>query len=357
MSSKVKLNPMPMLRTSSLFASVCLLICSSVTAETNTTRVTGSFNNSQENACIHVSIFMMLADCTYSRRNAEVAGHTLPWVGPTVNPVYYDPDSAHAVPEYKPVPGDDRIEPSLSGTLTIDDQGTADPADDTISGELTVGPAARSVVVNVNRLTGGPAPGEPRAIMFWSGIEHSLAATGVNSATPNADGGFDYVIASKGFPSRLYRADESDDYFPSALAGRTVEGQDAAGTWNAPSNTGVTRDTAMAGNVGATTTAIMKDYRCVDNRGGVTCPNHNVVWGNGPEPRPGERNMTEAPGFDNLLVRASTDGSGNVSKAQGFWTQEYTLAAGPPNFQVPEDHNNSWQGGYLELFATDPNKE
>ena len=47
----------------------------------------------------------------------EVAGESLLWTGPTVNPAYYVPGSAQAVPTYKPRPGDDRISPSLAGTL------------------------------------------------------------------------------------------------------------------------------------------------------------------------------------------------------------------------------------------------
>ena len=344
---------------SSLASSVILglTIGFSAAADTTSTKVAGTFNNGQENACIHVSLFFFLADCSYSRINREIAGQSLPWTGPTVNPVYYARDSEHAVPSYKPVPGDDRISPTLAGVLIIDDADTPAPADDTISGELTVGPAARSVVVNVNELAGGPAAGEPRAVFSWSSIEHSLAATPVDSATPNAYGGFDYVIAARGFPSLICRTQESADCYPSALAGRTVQGREAAGIWAAPGTVGVTRDTAMAGNAGATTTAVMHDYRCTDNRGDITCPNHNVVWANGPEPLPGERNRTEAPGFDNLLLRVTTDAAGNVVEAQGFWTQEYHIAAGPPTFQVPAGHNNSWQGGYLRLFGTSNDKE
>ena len=323
-------------------------------SEIRTTPVSGTFNNSQENACIHVSTFYFLTDCFYARQNEQLAGQSLPWTGPTVNPVYYAVNSEHAVPAYVPVPGDDRIAPPMSGTIAIDDRGTPDGMDDTIEAELQVGPAARSVVVNVNELVGGPAGAPPRAVMKWSSIDHVMQATQVDEAMPNDAGGFDYVIASKGFPRLLCRVEDPDDCFPSALAGLTVDGQAAEGTWDGPSPVGLTRDTAMAGNIGASTTAVMHDRACNDNRGDVTCPNHNVVWSASEEPPPGTRNLSEGPGLDNLLLKITTGGDGRVLSLQGFWTNEYRIAAGPPTFQVPEGHNNSWQGGYMQLTAVAP---
>lgn len=95
----------------------------------------------------------------------------------------------------------------------------------------------------------------------------------------------------------------------------------------------------------------MVDYHCSDNRGGITCPSHNVVWRNTTEPEPGARNLSEAPGFDNLLLRVNTDAGGRVLSVEAFWTQEYRIDAGPPGFQLAEGHDNSWQGGYFELAA------
>jgi len=315
------------------------------------TPVRGSFNAAQENACIHVSIFFYLSDCSYTRAHAVIAGQALPWVGPTVNPVYYAPDSPHASPDYVPVAGDDRIAPALGGTLSVDDGGTADGGDDRLSLTLVVGPAARSVVANVNELAGGPAGRPPRAVIAWSAITHTLEPTRVSSATRNAAGGFDYVIGAQGFPARICRATDPADCFPSAHAPKTTDGQKGEGGWAAPARVGITRDSAMDGNPGARTTAVMAGYRCTDNRGGITCPSHNVVWRNGAEPEPGARNLSEAPGFDNLLLRVATDAGAHVVSAQAFWTQEYRIDAGPPAFQVPAGHDNSWQGGYFELEA------
>lgn len=206
-------------------AAVAAAGAGTATAREVATAVQGRFNSSQENACIHVSIFFYLSDCSYARSHAEIAGQALPWVGPTVNPVYYVPGSPHSAPDYVPVAGDDRIAPALSGTLTIDDRGTRDGADDRIAGRLVVGPAARSVVANVNELAGGPAGRPPRAVISWSAITHTLEPTPVSSATRNAAGGFDYVIGSKGFPARICRAADAGDCFPSARAPKTTDGQ------------------------------------------------------------------------------------------------------------------------------------
>jgi hypothetical protein len=314
------------------------------------TTLNGQFNSEQENACIHVSLFFFLTDCTYAANRAEMAGNELPWTGPTVNPIYYELGSAGAKPTYEPEVGDGRISPTLSGSLAIDDGGTPDPLDDLISGELVVGPAARSVVANVNELAGGPAGRPPRAVITWSRMTHTIEPIEFHSAEPNDAGGFDYVLASKGFPERICRKEDPQDCYPSARAPKTVDGQDAD-IWAAPATVGVTREEAMDGNVGGTTTAVMHDYTCTDNRGDITCPQHNVVWRNGEEPAPGQRNVSEAPGLDNLLLRVVTNQSGQIVSVDGFWTQEYNIIAGPDSFQVPEGHDNSWQGGYLQLVG------
>lgn len=314
------------------------------------TPVRGLFNNSQENACIHVSKFFNLTDCMYTWSHFEVHGNPLPWTGPTVNPVYYPRESAHAVPTYIPVVGDDRIAPTMAGTLTIDDRGTPNPGDDTISGTLVAGPAARTVVANVNELAGGPGGAPPRALISWSSITHTLAPTPVTSAERDTGGGRVYVIAAKGFPNRLCMKADPTDCFPSARAPKTADGPNVH-VWAGPQTIGVTRETAIDGNAGASTTAVMADYTCADNRGGIVCPKHNVVWVNRVEPAPGERNASEAPGFDNLLLRVRTDGRGQIRTVEGFWTQEYSLEAGPASLNVPEGHDNSWQGGFLQLSA------
>lgn len=303
-----------------------------------TTALTGTFNNSQDNACIQVSLFFYLADCSYGRSRPVIGGQELPWVGPTVNPVYFAPDSPHAVPGYAPKPGDDRIRPAMTGTLTIDDRGTPDGSDDLISGLLVVGPAARSVVSNINSQAGRP----PRLVEKWQAIRHTLAPTAVSFATRNDAGGFDYVIGKRGFPTLLCRRDDPADCYTSALAPRTTDGPSGEGIWAGPpaDGIGVERATVWGGgNPGATTTAELEGYSCADEFRGKECLHANVAWGSD----------KEDPGLDNLLLKVSTDSRQRIRFVRGFWTNEYYIQGGPPAFQVPAGEDNSWQGGYLQL--------
>jgi hypothetical protein len=259
-------------------------------------------------------------------------------VGPTVNPVYFAPDSPHAVPGYSPKPGDDRIRPSMSGTMTIDDRGTRDGADDLVSAALRVGPAARSVVSNINSQAGRP----PRLVEKWQAINHTLAPTPVDFATRNDAGGFDYVIGRRGFPTLLCRKADAADCYTSAYAPRTTDGPAGEGVWSGPPADGIGVERAPVwggGNPGATTTATFEGYACADDSGGRECLHANVAWGSD----------HEDPGLDNLLLKVVTDRKGRVLSVRGFWTNEYNIQGGPPAFQVPAGEDNSWQGGYLQL--------
>lgn len=319
-------------------AAACIAVACGAWAGTVTTPLAGTFNNSQDNACIQVSLFFYLADCSYARSRPVIGDQQLPWVGPTVNPVYFAPDSPHAVPTYTPKPGDDRIKPSLDGTLTIDDRGTPRGEDDLISAVLKVGPAARSVVSNINSQAGKP----PRLVEKWQSITHTLAPTAVDFAPRNKAGGFDYVIGKRGFPALLCRKADPKDCYTSADAPRTTQGQEGQGIWAAPpaDGIGVERDSVWGGgNPGAKTTGVFEDYSCADDQGGKECPHANVAWG-------GDK---EDPGLDNLLLKVSTDAKGRVLSVEGFWTNEYNITGGPAAFQVPQGHDNSWQGGYLQL--------
>lgn len=312
-------------------------------AATRSTQLAGTFNNSQDNACIQVSLFFYLADCSYARSRAEIGGLALPWVGPTVNPVYFAPDSPHAQPGYVPKPGDDRICPTMSGTLNVDDRGTATGADDLIGGELSVGPAARSVVSNINSQAGKP----PRLVEKWQAIRHALAPTAVHFATPNAAGGFDYVIGQRGFPQLLCRKADPGDCYTSAYAPKTTDGPAGEGVWAAPPADGIGVERAPVwggGNPGAITTAVFEGYSCADDSGGKECLHANVAWGSD----------HEDPGLDNLLLKVVTDGEGRIMSVRGFWTNEYYIQGGPAPFQVPPGQDNSWQGGYLQLDPVQP---
>ncbi|MBN8280166.1 MAG: hypothetical protein J0M16_06130 [Gammaproteobacteria bacterium] len=308
-------------------AALCLLPLAT-SAGTTSTRLAGTFNNGQDNACIQVSLFFYLADCSYARSRASVGGQELPWVGPTVNPVYFAPDSPHAVPAYIPKPGDDRISPALTGTLAIDARHLE------ANGIPTVCVGSALDILQAGR--------PPRLVEKWQAIRHTLAPTAVDFATPNDAGGTDYVIGKRGFPTLLCRKADPADCYTSAYAARTTDGPAGEGTWAAPPADGIGVERAPVwggGNPGATTTAEFVGHSCADQSGGNECAHANVAWGSD----------HEDPGLDNLLLKIVTDKRHRIRSVQGFWTNEYYIQGGPEAFQVPEGQDNSWQGGYLQL--------
>ncbi|CAG0946678.1 hypothetical protein GPROT2_03872 [Gammaproteobacteria bacterium] len=300
------------------------------------TPVEGTFNRSQENGCIHISLFWYKVDCSYEHAHGELGGQAIPWVGPTVNTVYYALGSPEALISHVPSPADGRIAPVVSGVVTVDPGPPGAPGKAVISAVFEVGPAVRSVATRV-----GAATKVLRAVEEWRTMTHRLAATRVTSATRNDSGGFDYVIGSRGYPKRICRTKDPGDCYPSAEAALTTDGKWGEGTWQSPGELPVGRSPALGGNVGAVTTAEFSGYQCHDNTGGGECTKGISIWGAG-----------ENPGLDNLLLRVTTDSESRVTSIQGFWTQEYRIGVGPPNLQAPAGQDDSWLGGYMELHRS-----
>jgi hypothetical protein len=310
----------------------CLAAAGAVGAEPVTSPVAGTFNDPQENGCAIVSAFYFRVDCSYSQRLPAAAGRALPWVGPAISAVYYPIDSPHAAPRYTPTPGDDRIALPLSGSVTIDDQGTPDATDDTIAAAFVIGPAARHT-----QTRGGKGAPLTRIVESWDRITHRMAPTRVHAATGNARGGWDYVIATHGMPDRLCATNRESGCYPSAAAPAVAEGQWGAEFWTGPARTGVTRSPLLDANPGRTTTAEFDGYRCQSLVPGDACTTGVGLWG-----LPGKE------GLSNLLLRIATDGQRRVHEVTGFWTVEYRLNAGPPNLAGEHGEDNSWHGGYLQ---------
>jgi hypothetical protein len=203
---------------------------------------------------------------------------------------------------------------------------------------FTVGPATRSISTRTDT-----RPNIIRAVESWLRIQHTLAKTPVTTAARNDAGGFDYVIASKGFPTRLCLKKAPEDCFPSAGAAYTADGKWGADTWLAPATVEMAASPALGGNVGASTTAVIEGYSCADTAIGEGCAHGAGLWGG-----------VGHAGLDNLLLTVSTDAQGRILSVRGFWTSEYRIDFGPPALQAPDGQANSWFGGYLELRAVDP---
>ncbi len=300
-------------------------------AATTTTEVRGTFNHPQENGCILVSAFFYRVDCSYTRDRPDADGRPIPWIGPTDIAVYYRAGTPHAVPAYSPQPDDDRMAPGFTGTVTVDDRDTSDAADDLLSAVFTIGPAARSLLVS-------PDPGRlVRAVESWQRVTHSMAPTAISSATANAAGGLDYIIASKGFPESICRKGFPEDCFPIAEAPAVTDGQWGAGVWGDPGSIPIGRSVMLGGNEGAITTQVIEGYRCIDRASGRGCENGVGLWGK-------QRNQ----GLANVILRVTTDSTRRVLGVQGFWTYEYRIDAGPAYGRGTQNENNSWFGGFLQ---------
>lgn len=301
-------------------------------AEIVNSPIAGTFNEPQENGCVFVSVYYYRVDCSYSRLWPAVAERTIPWVGPTRSSVYYRLASAHAVPSYTPVAGDDRIPLNFNGSIAIDDRGTVEPVDDTLSAVLVVESAAR------NSQTRARAKGAPliRVVESWRSLTHRMIATAVNGVMPNASGGWDYVIAEKGLPPHLCAAKAENGCFPSANAPDVAEGKWSAGYWAQPVDVGLTRSRLLDGNSGATTTVEIEGYRCQAQVAGDACQSGFGLWG-----------AATGRGVSNLLLRVSTNRQRRVTAVTGFWTMEYRLDAGPATIGGEHGEDNSWYGGLL----------
>lgn len=298
-------------------------------------RLIGTLNAPQENGCLYVSLFFFRVDCSYSRVRSSWQGREIPWVGPTVNAVYYRRDSAHAGVGSIPEIGDDRVAPAVSASIAIDDRGTAIGTDDRLGGQLVVGEAARNVLT---RVAAGAQLG--RAVESWSRVVHQIQQTPVDDARPNDFGGFDYIVGKSGFPDGICRRDLPNDCFPSATAPATADGRWGAGFWQAPAAVPITRGSVLGSNLGTRTTAKIDGYACNDANAGVDCARGVGLLG-------------PAAGFTNLLLRVRTDRQSHVIAVEGLWTVEYRIG-GPPATAVAAGEADSWFGGYLRLTADEP---
>jgi hypothetical protein len=336
------------------------------------------------NICFNIGVSLTNKDCSYAKTRVAT---TAQWRGPIEGSSFYPIGSTGDNINYVPVPNDGKLAMPLSGTVTIDDNGTpADGSDDKISATWIFGAAAS------NASTGNG----DRAVERWDSWTHTLAPTTVDFATAQGGGGFEYVIGSRGkpTPAPLFITGNASDTFPSENAKGTLE----AGQWD---NTAITTITNIADrigiektrgfgnggpglftpNVGANTTAVFGNYTCEDNAGDTDCvnavpdptkttsaalfgPNRNgggegaPNWsapydGSAPDRISGDPNAVPlGPGFSNVILIVTTNGANAITSAEAYWTREYIIAAGPT---IADDDdvggpgsyltNNSWGGG------------
>ena len=304
-------------------------------AGTVTSAIAGTFNAPQENGCLGVAATYFNIDCAYTRRLATLSDRPVPWVGPTISSVYFPVGSEHARPDVTPQAGDDRMAPTLSGSVTVDDRGTREVADDRIGAVFSIGPGARST-----QTRGGRGAPLTRVIESWTRVTHTMEATRVNTATRNPRGGWDYVIAARGWPTLLCAQNAASGCYPNAGAPAMAEGKWGAEFWAAPTAIGIARSPALDANPGARTTAVIDGYQCQESAPGDACTTGVGLWGTPPR-----------HGLSNLLLKVSTDSQQRVREMTGYWTLEYRVKASGPGVSGGDGEDNSWMGGYLHAAS------
>ncbi len=324
-------------------------------AEINTV-VVGTMANSV-NGCINIIPVLTGSDCSYAGTRYPAMAT---WRGPYFSGGFYaQGSSADGDVNYVPTPGDGKLAVPLTGTVTIDDKGTAtDPTDDTIAATWTFGAAVFS----------GETGNGDHAVERWDSWTHLMSATAANFVTPNGAGGFDYVIGSRGAPAMLASASNPADRFGSENAGGAL---DSPGFWSTTGSTGLSvgerigierspgygntdgsGGVALQPNVGAQTTANFVNYECFDSSGDNDCATSELLFGSGLP----SGSTASPPGFENLILLLSTGPDGLVTFAQAWWTREFLLRNGPAIGDDPSNinawtTNNSWMGGSFSFTA------
>ncbi|MCL4778303.1 MAG: hypothetical protein KJ054_12450 [Gammaproteobacteria bacterium] len=346
------------------------------------------------NTCFAVIDLFNLGDCSYAgtRYPGKITGGTAngaattagSWIGPTYAAGFYaagspadpfGPAGAAGALAYRHSVGDNKYPIPLLGSVTIDDQGTASPADDSIAATWTFGQAVHHTQVQQNDY----------AIETWDSFTHVMAPTAVNptASVANANGGFDYVIGSRGkptpatgafphgplpgdgtlnpdpFPSEQAEADIAN---PAGLRWVTSGATDLA---SVSQRVGIERSAGYGNisgnpypgtatlqpNIGGQTSGSFTNYHCTDDTGDNDCSTSEYIFGSQSE----GGGSTSPPGFENVILLLSTDANGRVTDARAYWTREYLLGIGSKIGNDPATPpgqwttNNSWNGGRFDF--------
>lgn len=272
---------------------ICLLAVLTIGSEANATAIPtmiSGIHANNENSCIAAIPLIVGDDCSYNASN-PTGGMIINWVGPVAGAGYY----ASSIGLTTPTAGDGKINPTVSGNITVDDLGNGNSADDTLAGSIVIG------AVGARSFSGGPGA---RGEETWTALTMTFSATTVSSASANGSG-FDYIIASAGFPNII--TDGAGSFFPSEAASASP------GFWLAPGTSGIA---TAEGQVGAAPSLSVTGHSCVDNLGG------------GPS---GPCGTNSIPGLVtggatlNLLLAVSTGAAGNIVSGTGIWALEHQV--------------------------------
>jgi hypothetical protein len=263
------------------------------------------------------------------------------------------------------IPGDGKVGVPLTGSIVIDDSGDGFGANDTIAGTIVLGQGTRLASGS------GSAAGSATITESWTSVTHTLPATAVSSATPNGAGGFDYVLGSDGFPTNIFTAADAfaseaaaDDGLPVANSPWLQANGGSGFNYDpgADSGTDIVRfglkSSGPGKNIGGATTAVIDGLVCsdvglapaeFDSVGDpvidtmTDCEDSSVAWGV-EDPEDLDAGKLNA-GFDNLVLKLSTNASGTILSADAYYTMEYPILGTPLQ-------DNTWVGGTLSFTGS-----
>jgi hypothetical protein len=263
--------------------------------------------------------------------------------------------------------GDGKVAPSVDGSgITITGSGTAA----VIGGTFTIGAATRQTG------TGSNLAGSKQVVESWTSITHTIVehvfgttipqpkGLTVDSATDLGGGAWEYIIGSDGFPPLLcaqmgldcfaaetgYDTDFDPSTSPWAVANGGSGPQssifDTAGIAIDIVSYGIKDGTGAGKNPGIKTTAVISGGSCLDtgldpdeaNDDGTVfvddvsdCVDTSVGW-----------TVGDNAGFDNMVLKITTDTDGEITDLIGYYTLEYqSLGSGV----------NSWVGSTISLSS------
>ena len=217
-----------------------------------------------------------------------------------------------------------------------------------------------------------------KVIDKYSSMTQVLAPHAVDSATANGAGGFDYVIGSEGWPALLTYSQAGDCFglppgsvdCPHLFTGVPPEPD----FWDGTTTAGIG---SLESNFGAKTVGTVTNLQCIDSKStsgleSNDCRDSRVAfapWVIGPCAVPGgctgnastpgsHRGGAEDVGWDQLLLKVSTNAAGNVIAVAGFDVEETAILGSPTIFRCGDNTDgtltysatcNTWSSGYFMM--------
>jgi hypothetical protein len=291
--------------------------------------ITGAHSN-VDGGCVGPTPVFSGIDCSYDASSPVIGG--LPWAGPGFAAGYYATGTSPFVAVglgTEPAVGDGKFGPAVSGTVTVEDNGTPCDTDDTIAVSIALDAATRA-------FSGGPGT---RGEESWAdgGVAYAIAATTVDAAAANGAGGCDWVIGSAGeLPPLLERADGMG-FFP------PEESIDAPGFYVAPATVGVASFEGNP-NIGANLTVTTDaSWSCVES----PAPGAGPCNSGQPDPDDDGANFLGSRAvLENALLAVSTDAAGDITSGVLYAFNESKI------FNVPPDPFNSWDGPVVQFVSS-----